>query len=204
MADVYYCTADVGTQEAMAALGAGGKRLPEWLVTSATMKACGFPPHNKDKLRPDCMIIEIPKSRVPIDTRKRKLGKGSHGVGTQTLQVDLQVNGRARKIWIALGYSSDTRYLDKVKEKTEQHEVLCKLLAHEGYEGSFFFPLCWGVPEPCSNAWKRQPRSLEFYPLKDKLYSKLHLHSIHTLHKLVQLRRSLERLPEARGRITGR
>jgi len=27
-----------------------------------------------------------------------------------------------------------TRYLDKVREKFEQHEVLCKLLAHEGYE----------------------------------------------------------------------
>jgi len=31
-------------------------------------------------------------------------------------------------------------------------------------------------------------------------YGKLHLHSVHSLHKLVQLRRSLERSPEARGR----
>jgi len=200
-----YYTADVGTQEAMAALGAGGKRLPEWLVTSATMKACGCPPHNKDKLRPDCMIIEIPKCKVPIDTRKRKFGKGSHGVGTQTLQVDLQVNGCARKIWIIeLGYSSDTRCLDKVKGKTEQHEVSCKLLAHEGYE-VIFLPIVLGSAGTLFQCVERATKELGILSTqKDKLYSKLHLHSIHTLHKLVQLRRSLERSAEARGRIKGR
>jgi len=189
----------------MAALGAGGKRLPEWLVTSATMKASGFPPHNKDKLRPDCMIIEIPKCKVPIDTRKRKLGKGGHVVGTQIIQVDLQVNGRARKIGIIeLGYTSDTRYLDKVKVKTEQHEVLCKLLAHEGYE-VIFLPIVLGSAGTLFRCLERATKELGIPSTqKDKLYSKLHLHSIHTLHKLVQLRRSLERSPEARGRIKGR
>jgi len=38
----------------------------------------------------------------------------------------------------------------------------------------------------------------------NQIYSKLHIHSIHTLHKLVQLRRSLERSPEARERMKGR
>jgi len=36
---------------------------------------------------------------------------------------------------------------------------------------SSFFPLCWGVPEPCSNAWKGQPWSLELYPLKRTNYT---------------------------------
>jgi hypothetical protein len=48
--------------------------------------------------------------------------------------VPTQMNGRPREIWlIELGYSSDTRYMDKVIEKTEQHAELCRLLAAEGY-----------------------------------------------------------------------
>jgi len=115
------------------------------------------------------------------------------------------VNGRARKIWIIkLGNSSDTRYLDKVREKFEQHEVLCKLLAHEGYE-VIFLPIVLGSAGTLFQCLERATKELDdLSTQKDKLYSKLHLHSIHTLHKPVQLRRSLERLPEARGRIKGR
>jgi hypothetical protein len=40
---------------------------------------------------------------------------------------------RPRKIWlIELGYSSDTRYMDKVLEKKEQHVELCRMLAVGG------------------------------------------------------------------------
>jgi len=43
--------------------------------------------------------------------------------------------------------------------------VQVRILDHTKDMRSSFFPLCWGVPEPCSNAWKGQPRSLKFYPL---------------------------------------
>jgi hypothetical protein len=36
---------------------------------------------------------------------------------------------------IELGYSSDTRYMDKVGEKKAEHAELCKVLAVEGYYG---------------------------------------------------------------------
>jgi hypothetical protein len=37
-------------------------------------------------------------------------------------------------MWLMeLGYSSDTRYMDKVMEKKKQHAELCTLLAAEGY-----------------------------------------------------------------------
>jgi hypothetical protein len=44
------------------------------------------------------------------------------------------MNGRPRKIWlIELGYFSNTRYMEKVTEKKEQHAELCEVLAAEGY-----------------------------------------------------------------------
>jgi pyruvate carboxylase len=43
--------------------------------------------------------------------------------------IPIQINGRARKIWIIdLEYCSDTRYIDKVKEKEQRHAQLCNLL----------------------------------------------------------------------------
>jgi hypothetical protein len=55
----FYCTADVETAVVMEELGADSKRLPEWLITPDTMQKCDFSPENKQKLRPDCMIVEI-------------------------------------------------------------------------------------------------------------------------------------------------
>jgi hypothetical protein len=49
--------------------------------------------------------------------------------------IPTQITGRPRKIWlIELGYSSDTRYMDKVIEKPEQLAELCNMLAVEGYD----------------------------------------------------------------------
>jgi hypothetical protein len=57
----FYCMTDVyvGTAVVMEDLGANSKRLPEWLITPNTMRKCDFSPENKQKLRPDCMIVEI-------------------------------------------------------------------------------------------------------------------------------------------------
>jgi len=86
----------------------------------------------------------------------------------------------------------------------EQHEVLCKLLAHEGYE-VIFLPIVQGSARTLFHCLERATKELDMLSTqKDQLYSKLHLHGIHNLHKLVQLRLSLERSPETRGRIKGR
>jgi len=111
---------------------------------------------------------------------------------------------QGRSGYIELGYSSDTRYLDKVKEKIEQHDLLCKLLTHKGYE-VIILPIVLGSAGSLFQCLERATKELDILSTqKDKLYSKLHLHSIHTLHKLVQLRRSLERSTEARikGRLS--
>jgi hypothetical protein len=117
----------VGTAVAMEALGAQSKRLPEWLITPNTMQKCDFSPENKQKLRPDCMIVEITNDEIDRALKKRTRNGDTN--------IPVQINGRPRKIWlIELGYSSDTRYMDKVTEKQEQHAELGKLLAAEGYD----------------------------------------------------------------------
>jgi hypothetical protein len=73
------------------------------------------------------MIVEITHEEIDR-TLKKMTRSGDTNVSTQ-------MNGGPRKIWlINLGYSSDTRYMDKVMEKKEQNAELCKLLAAEGYD----------------------------------------------------------------------
>jgi hypothetical protein len=123
----FYCTADVETAGTLEELGAESKRLPEWLITPNTMQKCDFSPENKQKLRPYCMIVDITNNEIDGALKKRTRNGDTN--------ISNQINGRPRKIWlIESGYSSNTRYMDKVTEKKEQHAELCKLLAAEGYD----------------------------------------------------------------------
>jgi hypothetical protein len=73
------------------------------------------------------MIVEITHEEID-----RALKKWTRNGDTN---VPTQIYGGPRKIWlIELGYSSDTRYMDKVIEKEKQHAGLCRLLAAEGYD----------------------------------------------------------------------
>jgi hypothetical protein len=86
------------TAVVMEELGANSKRLPEWLITPNTMQKCDFSPENKQKLRPDCMIVEIRHEEIDR-TLKKRTRNGDNKVPTQ-------INGRPRKIWLMeLGYS---------------------------------------------------------------------------------------------------
>jgi len=80
----FYWTADVGTAVAMEEVGADSKRLPTWLVTPDTMQNCDFSPDNKQKLRPDCMIVEITQIEIERAFKKRKRN-GDATVPTQTI-----------------------------------------------------------------------------------------------------------------------
>jgi hypothetical protein len=103
-----------------------------------------------------------------------------------------------------LGYSSDTRYMDKVMEKKEQ---LCKLLAAEGYD-VILLPIVLGSAGTLFKCLDRATKEMDIpNARKKKLYSKLLLHSIHSLQNLVSHRRYLvgqKPTAEARGRIRGR
>jgi hypothetical protein len=115
----FYCTADVRTAMAMEELGAKSKRLPEWLITPNAMQKCDSSPENEQKLRPDCMIVEVTHDEIDRALKKRTRNEDTN--------VPTQINGRPRKIWlIELGYSSVFRYKDKVIEKKDQHAGMCK------------------------------------------------------------------------------
>jgi hypothetical protein len=92
-----------------------------------------------------------------------------------------------------LGYSSDTRYMDKVMEKKEQHAELCKLLASGGYD-VMLLPIVLGSAGTLFKCLDRATKEMDIpNTRKKKLYSKLYLHSIHSLQNLVSQRRYLER-----------
>jgi hypothetical protein len=106
----FYCTADVGTAAVMEELVANSNRLPEWLITPNTMQKCEFSPENKEKLRPDCMIVEITHDEIDRALKKRTRDRDT--------VVPTQINGRPRKIrLIELGYSSTPGTWTRSKRK---------------------------------------------------------------------------------------
>jgi hypothetical protein len=164
------------------------------------MQKCEFSPENKQKLRPDCMTVEIMHEEIDRALKKRTRNGDN--------KVPTQIKGRPRKIWLMdLGYSSDLRCMDKVMEKKEQHAELCKLLTAEGYD-VMLLPIVLGSAGTLFKCLDCATKEMDIpNTRKKKLYSKLHLHSIHSLQNLVSQRRYLERqkpTAEARGRIRGR
>jgi hypothetical protein len=80
---------------------------------------------NKRKLRPDCMIVEITNDEIDRALRKRTRNGDTN--------IPTQINSRPRKIWlIELGYSFDTRYMDKVTEKKNNMQSCANCLPHRG------------------------------------------------------------------------
>jgi hypothetical protein len=123
-------------------------------------------------------------------------------------KVPTQIGSRHRNTWLVeLEYSSDTRYMDKVAEKKQQHAELRRLLTTEGYN-VVLLPIVLGSAGMLFKCLERAATEIgNPTARKKKLYSKLHLHSIHTLQNLVSQRRFLERQKsstEPRGRIKGR
>jgi hypothetical protein len=115
----FCCMADVGTVAVMEELGANSTHFPEWQITPNTTQKCGFSHENKPKPCPDCMTVKITNDEIDRALQKR--------TRNGDINVPTRRNGRPRKLWlIELGYSSDTRYMDTVIEKKEQHAELCR------------------------------------------------------------------------------
>jgi hypothetical protein len=61
----------VETAVAMEELGTKSKRFPKWLITPNTMQKCDFSPEKKQKLRPDCIIVDITNDEIDRALKKR-------------------------------------------------------------------------------------------------------------------------------------
>jgi hypothetical protein len=97
--------------------------------------------------------------------------------------------------------------MNKVIEKKEQHAGLSKSLAAEGYDDVMLLPNVLGSASTLLKCLDRATKEMDIPNARKKeLYSKLHLHSIHSLQNLVSQRRYLERQKPtaARRRIKGR
>jgi hypothetical protein len=97
-----------------------------------------------------------------------------------------------QKTFIELGYSSDTRYMDKVIEKIEQHAELCKLLAVKGYD-VMLLPVVLGSAGTPFKCLDRAAKEMNIPNGGKKETTKSHLHNLHILQNLLSQRRYLQR-----------
>ena len=104
-------------------------RIPEFVLADIDLTEG---PTQRRKLRPDIMITDITLRETLSCKPSRKRGRHK---GQQNHHITTIANGRARRVWIVeVGYYSDTRYLDKLQEKTRQHRQLQFLLMDKGFK----------------------------------------------------------------------
>ena len=100
---------------------------------------------------------------------------------------------RRRKAYIIeVGYSSETRYPQKIQEKKQQHDLLVRLLETEGFE-AILEPIVLGTTGGIFTSTNSLLRQLGIEKTRlHRLNKKLHLHSILNMHNLIKLRRVKE------------
>jgi hypothetical protein len=88
-----------------------------------------------------------------------------------------------RKIWlIELGYSSDTRYMDKVIEKKEQHAELCRLFAAEGYD-VMLLPVVLGSAGTLFKCLDRATKEMDIPNARKRIYTASSTYTVYTVYK---------------------
>ena len=143
--------ADVGTEDAMQEQGAQSLRLPPFLARAETIEEINemqndgeqweyMDPADRLKLRPDIMMVDISNSQADALLNSTNSVKRSRS-GKETVMLRQQ---KFNVKIIEIGYCSDTRYHDKIKEKQAQHARLCTILRREGHSVEFL-PIILGT-----------------------------------------------------------
>ena len=109
-----YAIVDATARDALP-LGVESNRIPEWILPKL-LEA------DRKKLRPDILIIE------GLDRGMADTFKGLTGSNRKTAMRDYTIH------ILEVGYTSHTRYLDKMQEKSDQHEKLVADLREEGWK----------------------------------------------------------------------
>ena len=204
----HYLIADVGTVDALKDLGVHSKRVPKFVLpdshiqhTTQNTVSCRNHPlcrigDARKKMRPDMMVVELTDTEqhtyLPHDT--------DTGSRLPNLQPTMP-SGKARKVTIVEGgYCSDVSYLEKVKEKGQQHAKLEEALRLYGYDVTSLRYICGctGSQYPSSNDTIRM-LGIE-HSVAKKLRDKIHEHSIACADKLMKSRRMLERSSHGQNR----
>ena len=206
----HYLIADVGTVDTLKDLGVHSKRVPKFMLpdshiqhTTQNTEPCNINNHStcrigeaRKRMRPDMMIVELTDTEqhtyLPHDT--------DTGSRLPNLQPTMP-SGKARKVTIVEGgYCSDVSYLEKVKEKGQQHAKLEEALRLYGYDviSLTYVCGCTGSQYHSSNDTIRM-LGIEHSAAK-KLRDNIHEHSIACADKLMKSRRMLERSSHGQNR----
>ena len=198
----YLKIADIGRDELTSDLGIASKRIPDWLVTDDTLRQCDLPPDRRHVLRPDILLIEATHAEQTLYTTH-----GEHPVlsesfwdptmqatpGNHAHQPTTRPQTRRRKVWLLEGgYTSDTRHLDKIAEKKQQHETLLKAMELQGFDTRLLI-LTFGVGGTIYTRTQDALQGVGVSPTDMiKLLKAIHLHSVACLHNIVVQRRQLD------------
>ena len=184
--------ADVGTAATLGNLGVHHKRIPKWVLPNSMLALHSADPDEmRTKLRPDIMMVELQEHEQSI--YQRAASTTNHRVLPSSVIDSWLGCGRQRKIWIVEGgYCADTRYVEKMAEKNEQHEKLVDMLKMYGYDVHLRpMPLGYAGTIYNCNLSMLQDLGLQRTVAKGVL-KKLHMHAITSLHNMIKERRYLQ------------
>ena len=120
---------------------------------------------------------------------------GRSTVDGQRLPLTAAAAARPRKriVWLLEGgYTSDTKHLEKIWEKIEQHQTLLEALSLRGFEARLGL-LTFGVRGTMHSATRDALHDTGIKPVEMKnLLKDIHLHSVEYLHNIVIQRRQLD------------
>ena len=188
--------ADVGKEAKVAHLAINHTRVPESIISKHTLGSLGLAAENRDKLRPDALIIEC----LPQETIEDVLGRADKRDAQGRRKLDKFIHDpksvtpyRPRKAYIIeVGYGAETRYQQKLQEKDAQHSQLRSLLRAEGF-ADVTNPIILGTTGGIFQNQKSLLSQLGVAPDRQKrLNCKLHAHAISFMHGLIKLRRLKE------------
>ena len=176
--------------------------MPDWLVSNEVLQECNLPPERRHILRPDIWLVEVTHAE-----QTRYATQGAHELLTDTIsdstvqaaqidhsgQAQTHSQSRQRKVWLLKGgYTSDTRHLEKIEEKRQQHKTLLKASEMQGYSAQLLI-LTFGVGGTISKRTQDHVEDVGIGPVEmKKLLKDIHLHSVEYLHSIVVQRRQLD------------
>ena len=113
------------------------KRIPAWLLPDSCLARANIDPAHRSRVRPDILLVEMTQSECAnykrVDHRHPELSAIMNN--RTTSMAGSSAGPQRRKVWlIEGGYTSDTRHLEKLAEKKNQHQSLMNALEDRGLD----------------------------------------------------------------------
>ena len=137
---------DVGNAEKFQGLEHHDTRIPEWLLSD---QDCDTVDSNRSMMRPDLMVINTRNQTAATLHACKK--QGQHGRRREMLSAGHPAHP-VKVMIVEAGYTSETRYAQKLQEKRTQHGKLQRVLSRVGFEVSTL-PVILGTTGEVFNTW---------------------------------------------------